>query len=259
MSEDKHWYSGVVGTVVIPLVAIAALVFALPSIISAIFGNQDKIRKETADQIAQVWVEYDKEYKEFIQKGYLTTGEENILNAKIGLVKGPMQKLADAIGDPNKIMIELGIALIVAGSIVYLVLHGGNLGANLRKFWNGITGKTSPGSIGTNNGMPQGYNINWTYATAEELATLFKISAIMDIADAGNIGLASQAMSALHAGWSGAIIPQMSISAQILAAQIPLLYGMQLAMATQMFATYQMYLQAFAFSLPPIFMLPPPI
>lgn len=259
MSDDGKykWAGTIVKYVVLPIAAIAIIWYAIQQVFGNWGGQQTKA---TSEAISQVWTEYDKEYKDFMVKGYLTQAEEDTLNAKLGLIKVPIEKLADSVPNVNEMVISLGIAIIGAITIYEALRHAGDIATNWKKFADAIRNKASAGGIGGDNGWPSAGPLDaWTYSTPEELGTMFKISSNMEIADAGNVALASQAMTALSSSWATSIIPQMNTNAAVLAAQIPLLQGMQLALAQDLLATYQMYIQAFAVNLPPIFDLPPPI
>jgi len=249
--SEQHWYSGVVGTLILPLAAISIVAFI---VINYLFPTANKAIDALAQAIKDVWVEYDKEYKEFMAKGSLTQGEEEILKAKIDLVKGPMQKLADAANGPYDLMYSLGLALIAAIALVEIAKHSGEIATNWKKFIDSIRNTDNQGAVLSPNDLGM-----WTYSTPEELGAMFRLSSIMEIADSGNVALASQALSAEQATWASVTIPQMSISAQNLISQMPLFQGMQLVLAQQLLATYNMYLQIYAFTPPPLFWLPPPI
>lgn len=249
--SEQHWYSGVVGTLILPLAAIGIVAFI---IMNYIFPNANKAIDELAKAIEQVWTEYDKEYKEFMAKGSLTQGEEEILQAKLDLVKGPMQKLADTAAGATDLVYKLGLAVIAAVGIYEVVRHAGDIATNWKKFVNALRDPKNQGAVLAPNNVGK-----WTYSTPEELGAMFRLSSIMEIADSGNVALASQALSAEQATWASVTIPQMSISAQNLISQMPLFQGMQLVLAQQLLATYNMYLQIYAVTPPPLFWLPPVI
>ena len=223
--------------------------------LNRLFGGGDGAARDAQVIIADVWAEYDTEFKLFWEKGYLTPEEADILKAKLNLLEAPIKKFADSIPNVNEIAIKLG-SLIIGLIFLYEVgKHAGVIGAQLRKFWDNIKG-VQEGSIGQ---PVSGFDVSWNYATKEELGQLFRLSAIMDIADAGNIALASNMLAVENTLYFSSMLPQFQASYFTLQAQLPLLSGMQLAMAQYMMATYQVYLTVYVATLPPMFLLPPPI
>jgi len=260
MGDNEGGFLGpVLKYLVLPITLIGIAWYAVTRLFG--FGNGEAARRDAEEQIAKIWEEYDSEYKDFWEKGYLTPEEYNILQSKLGLLAPPIQAIADSVpegADFNYLGTILIGSVVGVVTIFELLKHAGSIGQNLREFWNSVKGNTpKEGSVGT---QISGYELDWTYATKEELGLLFDISAAMDIADAGNVNLAATMMNSTETNYFNNILPQMQTSYNMLSAQLPLLQGMQLVLATYMMAQYLVYIQTFPTVLPPLIgVLPPPI
>ena len=255
MADDD---GGVLATLlkylVLPLIVVGIAWYAIQNLLFG--GNGGKARQDALDTITTIWAEYDKEYKDFSAKGSITPEEEEILKAKLELLKIPIQKVADSIPNTNEIAITLGGLIIAAVTLYELIKHLGPIGKQLRQFWDNLKAPEKPGAILSETGLP---NIEYTYATADELSMIFRCSAIMDIADSGNVALASNLLTAEQTLYFTNLLPQMQTSYNVLMAQLPLLQGMQLAMAYYMLAELSVFIQFYPTTPPPFYGLPPPL
>lgn len=250
MAEQEPWYGGVVKSVVLPFVlvggALVGLWFLLKSFILNPFEQAGQALGKLIDQ-------YDREYEGFMENdGTIDSNEKAILEAKMELMRPLTEGLANAIPSVERIILEL---VIVVGAIYVTVraLKGDfkilKRVGGLWDVWYGKAGKPDPGAG----------NQVASFITAEELALMGRLSGIMTLADLGFTGLASTALTAEQSGYFANVLPQMQASYNLLSLQLPYLTGMQLAFAQYMMAQYNMYITYYATTLPPLFMMLPPI
>jgi len=199
-----------------------------------------------------MWDDYVRESEEFLaDDGTISTSEQSILDSKEELMRPVIEGMANAIPDPNRMVLELGV---LAGAVIlaYEALKGKfNIKANLKGFLEAI--KSNRGRLDPTSDTVM------SFSTAEELTMIFRMSTIMEIADMGNIGLASNLLSAEQTNYFTKIIPQMQASNSFLASQLSILTGSQLAMAQFQMTQYSIYLNYYVAALPPLFSFMPPI
>ena len=251
MPEGEHWLGPVLKYLVLPVAAIGILWYLVSSIF---FG--DKARQQAAEIVAQMMMEYDKEYEAFIADGTIDSTEAGILTAKIDLMKPLIEALSNSILDPNRIITETILnVLLIGGSFLTLwkLLKGEfKLGSKAKAFYDSWTSKI--GQI-----EPSAESQIMLYGTAEELTMVTKLMTIYDLVDQGQTTLASNLYQAEQSYYFVNVLPQMQISYNVLAAQLPNLIGVQLAFAQMMMTQYSLYLTYFVTITPPMFIWMPPI
>lgn len=217
----------------------------LPSILGGIF-NPDQWRqvKEAGNVVHTLILEYKSEAKEFLENdGVIDSNEQAILDQKEQWIDDALAALNKSINDPTltTVATALAVSLAIGGlSVVYL----------LAKNWINHWGKSNPE---TNN--------TYTYAmiTGTELAMFSRLLAISDIANVGNVTLASQAFTATQTHYFSASVPSFQTQYTTLINQIPTLTGVNLAFAQMQIMQFSMYLQFYQITLPPLITFMPPI
>uniref|UniRef100_A0A6M3KZD1 Uncharacterized protein n=1 Tax=viral metagenome TaxID=1070528 RepID=A0A6M3KZD1_9ZZZZ len=238
----------VIKYVVLPVTVVGAIWIIFTKLFS--FGSD--ALKHAAETLAYMWDDYMREEEDFLANdGSISTSEQAILDSKAELMRPIIEGMANAIPDPNQIILELGI-LVSATIIAYEALKGAfNIKANLKSFIGTLKSRVGSPDPASDTVM--------SFGTPEELTMIFRISTIMEIADLGNTSLASNLLSAEQTNYFNNMLPQMQFSYNFLASQLSVLTGSQLAMAQFHMMQYSMYLNYYTAALPPLFTFIPPI
>lgn len=222
----------------------------LGQILGGIFTpGQSEAIKETSVTLTYLIKEYENEAKEFLENdGVIDASEQGVLDTKKSWIKDLIDMLGKAMADPTKI----AVAITAVIALFVMLYKGGPRVINYLKNWGSNLGKADP-----NTGNEYTYSFN----TAIELAMFGRIAAILSIADAGNITLASNALTAEINNYFNNVLPQMQSQYNLLLAQIPNLTGVQLALAQIQIMQFSYYLQFYSTPTlpPPLFTLMPPL
>ena len=251
MPEGEHWLGPVLKYLVLPVAAIGILWY----LVSSIFLG-DKARQDAADIVAKLMLLYEKEYDDFTADGSPDATESAILLAKLEAMKPPIEAVANSVFDPNRVIIETAkfVTLVAVGyAILRAALKGEfKLGSKAKAFYDQWKSKIGQIDLSAESQI-------MLYGTAEELTMVTKLMAIYHLADQGQTILASNLYQAEQSYYFANVLPQMQISYNVLAAQLPNLIGVQLAFAQMMMTQYSLYLTYFVTITPPMFIWVPPI
>jgi hypothetical protein len=232
--------------VVLPVTLIGGVWLVLTQLLD--WGN--KALKAAAETLAYMWDDYNREMEEFLtDDNTIDTQEQAILDSKEELMRPLIEGMANAIPDPLEMEI-VALSLVGAVVIAYGALTGKfNISGNLKKFIDSLKSHAGQRDPAWGAAMQ-------AYSTPEEFAMIFRMATIMEIADMGNVSLASNLITTEQTRYFSNVIPQMQASYNLLAAQLPSLAGSQLALAQFQMTQYNLYI-ANATMLHPIFSFTP--
>lgn len=240
----------IVSYVVLPVGALIVLFFIitnLPSILGKMFSpDQWRQVKEAGNVVHSLIIEYKEEARAFLENdGVIDANEQAILDQKEQWIDDALDAFNKSINDPTLTMIATAtaVSLAIGGlSVFYLLV----------KNWKTNWGKPDPG---TNN------SYSYVMITGTELAMFSRLLAISDIANTGNITLASQAFTATQTLYFNATVPKFQTQYNALISQIPNLSGVNLAFAQMQIMQFAMYLQFYQTApyYPPLITFMPPL
>jgi len=240
--EVPWWLKAVLGFTVV-----GGALYIVWHFVSQVFGGGKAI-EAIQQEIAKIWVEYEKEYEAFLKNdGTIDANEQKLLDAKLPLVEKAMDDIV-RIARTAAEMTAL-VAIVIVGAIALYKIYKVHVGAKAQEYLKRVQQKV--GMMDPASGTLD------CYSAVEELGMIFRGTGIMDLADRGLTGLASTALTVEQSGYFSSLLPQMHSHYNLLAAQLPYLTGMQFLYAQFTMTQLNIYIGFYAATLPPLFTMLP--